>query len=173
MRVAEERDDVEVAWARIVADYDREVTDPVGPWPVEEDLSDAAGESGASDRTPSGIVAAAPAPEPAEEDLLVPPGSAPAAAETDGFDADGHDADHHYVPPEPPPLGRPDLPTGIAWAGVLGGPVVLLLAAALALDLPSLLTAACVIGFIGGVVFLVMTMDDGRGRDGWDDGAQV
>ncbi len=171
--MAEERDDVEVAWARIVADYDRAVEDPVARWPVAEDVPDAAAGPGGTDpaRTPSPPAGAHPVPEPAEEDLLRPPR---AAADPDPFaGADLPDDEHHFVPPEPPPLGRPDLPTGIAWAGVLGGPVVLLLAAVLTWHLHSLVTAACVVGFVGGVVFLVATMDDGRGRDGWNDGAQV
>ena len=62
---------------------------------------------------------------------------------------------------------------GIAWAGVFGGPALLMLAAALSISLPSVITTACLIGFVGGVVFLVASMDDGRDRDGWDNGAQV
>ena len=65
------------------------------------------------------------------------------------------------------------MPTGLAWAGVLGGPVLLLLATMLAWDMPRLLTAACIVGFVGGMVYLVATMDNGSGRDGWDNGAQV
>jgi hypothetical protein len=163
--VAEERDDLEVAWARIVADYDRAVDDPVARWPIAEDVPEATADPGpARTEPPAGRLGQE---LPAGDDLPDPPGEAPAD------DADRPEPEHHYVPPEPPPLGRPDLPSGIAWAGVLGGPVVLLLAAVLTWDLPGLLTAACVIGFVGGVVFLVATMDDGRGRDGWDDGAQV
>jgi hypothetical protein len=166
--VAEERDDLEVAWARIVADYDRAVDDPVARWPIAEDVSDATADPTADPgpaRTepPSGRLGQ---DLPAVDHRPDAPDEGPVAG-------DRPDSEHHYVPPEPPPLGRPDLPTGIAWAGVLGGPVLLLLAAVLTWDLPGLLTAACVIGFVGGVVFLVATMDDGQGRDGWDDGAQV
>jgi hypothetical protein len=162
--VAEERDDLEVAWARIVADYDRAVDDPVARWPIAEDVPEATVEPGPERTEPPGLLGQ---DLPSVDDLP----DTSAGAPTD--DSEGPEPEHHYVPPEPPPLGRPDLPSGIAWAGVLGGPVVLLLAAVLTWDLPGLLTAACVIGFVGGVVFLVTTMDDGRGRDGWDDGAQV
>lgn len=163
--MAEERDDLEVAWARIVADYDRAVDDPVARWPIAEDVPEPTADPGPA-RTEPATDRLGQDP-PAVDDLP----DAPAEAPVD--DTDRPDSEHHYVPPEPPPLGRPDLPSGIAWAGVLGGPVLLLLATVLTWDLPGLLTAACVIGFVGGVVFLVATMDDGRGRDGWDDGAQV
>jgi len=176
--VPEERDDVEMAWARIVADYDREVTDPVSRWPVQEDLPDPADEGAATGSPVSEAPAAVSPPGTADEDLLVPLGSTPAAedsedSESGDLDGEESESDHHYVPPEPPPLGRPDPLTGLAWAGVLGGPVLLMLAAALGLTLPSALTTACLIGFVGGVVFLVASMDDGRDRDGWDNGAQV
>jgi hypothetical protein len=164
--VAEERDDLEVAWARIVADYDRAVDDAVARWPVAEDVTEPTTDPGQprTEPPPTGRLGQ---DLPAVDDRPDPPDGAPVD------DDDRPDSEHHYVPPEPPPLGRPDLPTGIAWAGVLGGPVLLLLAAVLTWDLPGLLTAVCVTGFVGGVVFLVATMDDGQGRDGWDDGAQV
>lgn len=180
--MAEERDDVEVAWARIVADYDREVDDAVGRWPAEEDLDDPTDDEPATspvrwtDESSAERPGWGQAPDLVDDeaddrvddraDDGVPAGTPP---EVD----DRWDPEHHYVPPAPPPLSRPDLTTGLAWAGVLGGPLTLLLATALAWDLPRLVTAACVIGFVGGIVFLVATMDDGRGRDGWDDGAQV
>ena len=174
----EERDDVEAAWARLVADYDREVTDPVSRWPVQEDLPDPADDSATAGSTASEAPASASRPEAADEDLLVPLGSSPAAADADGAEAalsnsEESDPDHHFIPPEPPPLPRPDPVMGIAWAGVFGGPALLMLAAALSISLPSVITTACLIGFVGGVVFLVASMDDGRDRDGWDNGAQV
>ncbi|MDF2969154.1 MAG: hypothetical protein K0Q93_2932 [Nocardioidaceae bacterium] len=183
--MAEERDDVEVAWARIVADYDREVTDPVSRWPVQEDLPDPADESAADGSTASEAPAAATRPEAADEDLLVPLGSSAAAADADADDEsrqsdlddqaelEESDSDHHFIPPDPPPLGRPDPLMGIAWGGVFGGPAMLMLAAALGITLPSVVITACLIGFVGGVIFLVASMDDGPGRDGWDNGAQV
>ncbi len=176
--MAEERDDVEVEWARIVAGYDREVDDAVSRWPVEEDLLDPPAGTDATDRRLTDPSVSRLDPRPAGDE---PPDSFDRAADLPGEAVDagavidretGHDTEHHYVPPEPPPLPRPDLPTGLAWAGVLGGPILMLLAAVLAWDLPRLLTAVCVVGFVGGMVFLVATMDDG-GRDGWDDGAQV
>ncbi len=148
---AEERDDLDVAWARIVADYDREIEPQVGRWPAQEDLDDS------------------------PPDTCTAPDTEPAAMPETALDAPAlgvHD-EHHFVPPEPPPLGPPDLPTGMAWGGLLGGPLLLLFSTLLAWQLPSLLTAACILGFVGGMVFLIARLGDGSDRDGWDDGAQV
>jgi len=162
--VAEERDDVEVAWARIVADYDREVDPGTARWPAQEDLDDPP-----------------PADEAAEPEVqtevdpgdLLRPGASTLPEELARERAEQRERDEHFIPPPPPPLVRPDLPTGVAWAGLLGGPALLLLSTVLGWALPSLLTAACVVGFIGGLVYLVATMEDRRGGDGWDNGAQV
>ena len=83
--------------------------------------------------------------------------------------------DGHYVPPAPPPLPRPVGVVGAAWVALLGGPIVLLVATVLGWDLPTVVTAACVLGFVGGLVFLIAQLDDGSrdGPDGWDNGAQV
>ncbi len=165
--MAEERDDVEVAWARIVADYDREVDPGTGRWPAEEDLDDPA----ATDETDEAAAGARPVADPSE---LLRPGASSIPAEWAARDAaERREHDEHFVPPPPPPLTRPDLPTGVAWAGLLGGPAMLLLATVLGWALPSLLTAACVVGFIGGLVYLVATMDNRSDGDGWGNGAQV
>lgn len=161
--MADERDDVEVAWARIVADYDREVDPGTGRWPAQEDLDDPSADD-ATNRADSDSD-----PDPA--DLLHPAGSS-VPAEWAQPEAEPREHEH-FVPPPPPPLTRPDLPTGLAWGGLLGGPAVLLLATALGWMLPGLLTAGCVVGFIGGLVYLVATMDNRSDGDGWDNGAQV
>ncbi len=149
---AEERDDLDVAWARIVADYDRDVEPQVGRWPAQEDLDD----------------------PPADTPIAPAHGIDPAAEPEPGLDAGVPARDeHHFVPPEPPPLGLPDLPTGVAWGGLAGGPALLLISTVLGWELPTLLTAACVIGFVGGMVFLIARLGNGSDRDGWDDGAQV
>lgn len=140
---AEERDDLDLAWARIVDDYHREAEPGTERWPAAEDVDDD--------------------PPPAAA-----PGSAP-----DSLPAVLREEEHHFVPPEPPPLQRPEPTTALAWGGLLGGPALLLLATVLGWDLPDLLTGACVVGFVGGLVWLVAHLDDGRRRDGWDDGAQV
>ena len=84
------------------------------------------------------------------------------------------DDEGHYLPPPPPPLPRPGGAVGVAWLGVVLGPTLLLLAAALDWSMSPLLMSACVLGFVGGVVFLILQLDDDRAdADGWDDGAQI
>ena len=108
-------------------------------------------------------------PEPDERAALDAEATSGTAAE-----AVRHDEEGHYVPPAPPPLPRPVGVVGAAWVALLGGPSVLLVATVLGWDLPVLVTAVCVLGFVGGLVFLITQLDDGRDEaDGWDNGAQV
>lgn len=80
-----------------------------------------------------------------------------------------------YVPPEPPPIPRPDLPGRLAWAGVLVGPVLLLVCALLAqaVDVPSWLVGTIVTGTVAGFGYLVWRLPRTRERDDPDDGAVV
>ncbi len=80
--------------------------------------------------------------------------------------------DEGYVPPEPPPLPRGDLVSRLAWAGVLGGPLFLLLAAIVWRELPKALLLAALAAFVGGFVTLVARMP-GATPDEPDDGAVV
>jgi hypothetical protein len=78
----------------------------------------------------------------------------------------------HFVPPDPPPLPRTDAITAAAWAGVLGVPVVVLLAAVLRWTLPVWAVWLCIVGFVGGFGLLVWRMRD-RDPDDRGDGAVV
>lgn len=80
--------------------------------------------------------------------------------------------DEHFEPPEPGPIPCGDLVSRLAWAGVLGGPAVLLVAAVAAGALPSLMVVAALLAFVGGFITLVARMPADRGDDG-DDGAVV
>lgn len=134
-------DDVDEAWAKIVAGY--------GPEPDDRATLDA---------------------DPGEpQHPENPPVEDPQPDDPQPND------DGHYVPPAPPPLPRPVGVVGAAWVALLGGPIVLLVATVLGWELPTVVTAACVLGFVGGLVFLIAQLDDGsRDRpDGWDNGAQV
>ena len=90
-------------------------------------------------------------PEPAEEDL-------------------DEDDEGHFVPPEPPPLPTADTTAKFAWLGVLGGPVLLLLAVLLGWEMTWWLATVGIGGLLGGFATLVMRMrtddedDDGPGR---------
>lgn len=77
-----------------------------------------------------------------------------------------------YTPPEPPPLPRLAPDRAVAWAGVFGSPLVLLLALLLSISIPTWLGYLLVCGFVGGFVYLVVKMPR-EPRDPWDDGAQV
>jgi hypothetical protein len=80
--------------------------------------------------------------------------------------------DEGYVPPEPPPLPRGDLASRAAWAGVLGGPLFLLIAAIVWQSLPKMLLLAALAAFVGGFVTLVARMPS-ESPDEPDDGAVV
>lgn len=97
--------------------------------------------------------------------FLVPPEGQPATPPAAG-DEEG------FVPPPPPPLPRLEPDRMLAWTGVLGSPVVLLCALVFSLSVPAWLGYLLVGGFVGGFIYLVVTMPR-EPRDPWDDGAQV
>ncbi|MEI8409476.1 MULTISPECIES: hypothetical protein [unclassified Kribbella] len=83
---------------------------------------------------------------------------------------DPHD---HFVPPEPPRGPRLDWISRLAWLGLIGGPVLLILAAVLDFGAGRITTLA-VVGFIGGFLTLVIRMKDRLPPDDTpDDGAVV
>ncbi|MET9431998.1 MULTISPECIES: hypothetical protein [unclassified Streptomyces] len=184
--------DEEAAWAAIVAGYGEEPADPPGVKPftfkavedlalpegdvngvngiddvhgvrddVDDDPEDGGGDTrdagGASDRPLGSSVVFAPGvggggprdyalPEPKEEDL------------------DASD-EGHFVPPEPPPLPEADTTAKFAWLGVVGGPVLMLVAVLLQWDMTWWLTTLCVGGFVGGFLTLVARMRHGDEED--------
>lgn len=76
-----------------------------------------------------------------------------------------------FVPPEPPPLPRGDLPSRLAWGGVLGAPLFFLVCALFWRDVPGLLVVAGIAAFVAGFGALVVRMP--ANRDDGDDGAVV
>ncbi|MEE1819248.1 hypothetical protein PUR59_30080 [Streptomyces sp. SP18ES09] len=85
-------------------------------------------------------------------------------------DAPGGSDEGHFVPPEPPPLPEADATAKFAWLGVVGGPVLMLLAVLLQWDMTWWLTTLCVGGFLGGFATLVARMKhDDEDDDGFDD----
>jgi hypothetical protein len=112
---------------------------------------------------------------PSLRDLDAPVGHADAVSPTDPAEDDAEDpVDHeeHYVPPPPPPLPRPAPPRLLAWVGLFGVPVFVLVALVLGVDLPSWAGILLMAWFVGGFVYLVASMRPPSG-DGYDDGAQV
>lgn len=81
------------------------------------------------------------------------------------------DEDEGYEPPHPPPIPRPSDTVGrFAWAGVLGGPILVVAANVLSWD--TWLSGLGVAATIGGFVALVARMKD-RDPDDDDNGAVV
>lgn len=71
----------------------------------------------------------------------------------------------HFVPPEPPPLPEADVTAKFGWIGVIGGPVLMLLAVLLQWNMTWWLTTLCIGGFLGGFVTLVARMSHGDDED--------
>ncbi|MCX5382926.1 hypothetical protein [Streptomyces sp. NBC_00083] len=184
--------DEEAAWAAIVAGYGEEPADPPGTRPFrsvedlalpegEPDGTDEGGGAGGEDREDGKPGPAAAPPEPPAKGLDKPAlGSsvvfAPGVrgprdhrpAEPLDHDEDGSD-EGHFVPPEPPPLPEADVTAKFAWLGVVGGPLLLILAAVFGWDMTWWLTTLGVGGFLGGIATLFARMqpdedDDDPGR---------
>lgn len=170
--------DEEAAWAAIVAGYGEEPADPPGARPFRsvEDL--ALLEPTVSDDDPAETPQATKDKKDKKDKPATPLGgsvsfapgvggprdyTAPEPADDD-FDEDD---EGHFVPPEPPPLPESDATAKFAWLGVLGGPVLLLLAVVLGWNMTWWLTTVGIGGFLGGFATLVMRMrtDDEDGDD--------
>jgi len=110
-------------------------------------------------------------PGPPVEAIREPRPAEPSASWDDPFpDADW--STDRFVPPPPPPLPTPPADRLVAWLGVLGSPLVLLVCLVLGIALPSLVAYLLVAGFVGGFLYLVIRMPRGP-RDPDDDGAQL
>ncbi|MFG3103210.1 hypothetical protein ACGFZL_22190 [Streptomyces sp. NPDC048182] len=157
--------DEDAAWAAIVAGYGDEPKDPPGAKPFKsvEDLALLEPETNderpeperpASARPLGGSVAFAPGVGPRDH--------SPAEPSDDDL---GADDEGHFVPPEPPPLPDGDTTARFAWLGVLGGPVLLLLAVLLGWEMTWWLTTLSIGGFLGGFATLVVRMRPGDEED--------
>ncbi|MEW2165781.1 hypothetical protein AB0912_22690 [Streptomyces sp. NPDC007084] len=114
-----------------------------------------------------------PSVKPLGGSVAFAPGVGGLAGPRDHTPAEPSDEDDegHFVPPEPPPLPAGDTTAKFAWLGVLGGPVLLLLAVLLGWDMTWWLSTLGIGGFVGGFATLVMRMqsddddldDPGRG----------
>jgi hypothetical protein len=91
------------------------------------------------------------------------------------FEPDEDFQDAGFVPPDPEPLHLGGARTA-AWAGVLGAPVVALVATVVVtatdLTVPRWFGWLLVAAFLGGFGYLVLTMPKDR-DDPWDDGARL
>jgi hypothetical protein len=172
--MVEQNDDL--TFAQLVAGFDRPLGGTIAPWPVDEDLS------GNDARVIDERDAAAPV-EPDTEGDAGRRRWGDRGDNTVGSDDeflavtwrsrdDASDRGEHFVPDPPAPLPHLEPYKQLAWAGVIGGPLTLLIAALTGLDLPQWLSWLAIVGFVGGFITLVASMSD---DDDWDpdDGAVV
>ncbi|MGH3370603.1 MAG: hypothetical protein ACRDPR_11430, partial [Nocardioidaceae bacterium] len=125
-------------------------------WPASEDVDEDEAETETAEKP--AVVTADEADEADDE----PPARA------------AKDPHEHYIPPEPPRGPRLDWIGRIAWAGVIGGPLLLVLVALLDLGSSNRVTLIGALGFAGGFLTLVFRMKDRLPADDTpDDGAVV
>jgi hypothetical protein len=144
--------DLEAAWKAIVENY--------GERPVM-------GEPEAPPATTGTVEPVRPSPSLFDRTYLD-------ALDEQADDGAPYDRQEHFVPPEPPPVPRATPARTLAWVGLFGAPLVMLVAVIVHLALPMWLIMFLGTAFIGGFVFLVATMQH-REHDGFggDDGAVV
>ena len=147
--------DVDARFAEIVAGWEPSPTDPV----------DEPREAAPPDEP-------APPPEPPTAErlrgLFQPTWNDPLESEASWED------EGHFVPPPPPPLPRVEPHRRVAWAGLLGTPLVALLLIGAGIRLTGWMAFLLAAAFIGGFGYLVATMRSGP-PDEWsgDDGARL
>lgn len=80
----------------------------------------------------------------------------------------------HFVPPPPPPLPQIEPHRRLAWAGLVGTPLVALLLIGAGIRVTGWMAFLLVVTFVGGFGYLVATMRSGP-PDDWsgDDGARI
>ncbi len=143
----EDQAEFDEAWARIVEDLNE--SDP--------DLgSGAVSEGHSSPPADAESATAAPGPDQGLAALFEPlrrPGPGPDAF-VDNWEDEGT------------PVKR------LAWAGALGGPAVLVLAALTGWNAPTVVTVGAGIAALAGFATLVWHLPDSK-EDGWDDGARL
>jgi hypothetical protein len=170
----------DLTFAQLVAGFDRPLGGTVAPWPVDEDLSadQARVADDRDDRDSHDTATQRDTSEPGrrrkgdrEDDPRASDEEYLAVTWQSRRD-DSVDRDDHFVPEPPAPLPHLEPYKQLAWAGVIGGPLALLVAALTGLALPEWLSWLAIVGFVGGFVTLVATMSD---DDDWDpdDGAVV
>lgn len=162
--------DEDAAWRDIVAHYgDRPELDEPGSEAADPGPRAADPESGTARVEPPDT------PDPSDESreerlrgLFQPSWSDPLDSEATWED------EGHFTPPAPPPMPELDPRRRLAWFGLFGSPVVMLVAVVLGWSLPNWLMFCLAVSFAGGFVYLVATMPNRRPGDGsGGDGAVV
>ena len=162
----ERPEDFEDAWARIV----EELTSDAGP--------DSSGDEAAAGPTPSvpgspetGLPSGSGNTEAGLTALFEPLRRAEPQPDPGTF-VDNWQDEGHFTPPPPPDLPEGTPISRLAWAGLLGGPTVLLLIALTGWDGPRIVSIGAGLATLAGFVTLVWLLPESR-DDGWDDGARL
>ncbi|MCW2868163.1 MAG: hypothetical protein JWR20_2351 [Marmoricola sp.] len=159
--------DEDALWRAIVENYgERARLDPDGPTTPAPTAGPPSG------RTPARP--GPPAKRPPARDLtggVDIPEVPPSLRDLDGpVHREPPEDGEHFVPPPPPPVPLASPPRLLAWIGLFGVPVLVLVALVAGWPVPSWLGLLLTVWFVGGFVFLVASMRPGpRGED--DDGA--
>ena len=148
--------DIDARFAEIIAGWDTSAT------PEEDDLAPEA-----------------PAPAPAEPEPEPPPAERLRGlfqpTWNDQLDSEASWEDEgHFVPPPPPPLPHVEPRRRLAWAALIGSPLIALLMIGAGLVVEGWMSFLLVVAFVGGFGYLVATMRSGP-PDDWsgDDGARL
>jgi hypothetical protein len=162
-------EDVDAAFARLVAGYDADPDAPAAgdaearPWPAAEDVDES------TDPHPS----SAEPPDLGGPDIPIGEGFVISSIDPLNTEATWDD-EGHFVPPTPPPVPRLEPLMLLAWAGVLGSVAIAVFATLVGWVIPRLLLLAMIVGFIGGIVVLIARISrDPTDPDHPDDGAVV
>jgi hypothetical protein len=162
--------DIDSAFAAIVAGW---ADESPATWPAEEDLTQGRHRQIDDPKAPSGNPPGRHQELDDDELALSGPSGAliPSVEQPEAGPEDDIGRADAFVPPDPP-LPRGDAFTMLAWAGVILGPVFLLIAVIAWPDAPRYLLLTALGGFVGGFVTLVARMPKNR-DDQDDDGAVV
>ncbi|MDT0201212.1 hypothetical protein [Nocardioides sp. AE5] len=82
------------------------------------------------------------------------------------------EGDDRFVPPPPPPVPAPEPGRLLAWLGLFGAPLLMLVALVAGRPFRGIWAVLLAAAFVGGFVYLVKTMSDEPRRPG-DDGARL
>lgn len=174
----------DLTWAQIVAGFDQPVGHVVNPWPANEDLDWSATSStdkDDSDGDDSQDVRSGRTGDLrgwlAQRDATRSETPTEHRGNVDDTDLAARrredDDEDRFVPEPPPPLPKLEPFKQLAWVGLIGGPLLLLVSALFAVSLPGLLSALAIGGFVGGFITLISTMGDRDDDCDSDNGAVV
>jgi hypothetical protein len=174
--------DVEAAWAKIVAGWDKEPD--TAPWPASENLPDATADTltAPADPTRSVEPPASPARRPSATDISgvsLGPRTDDGPSLLDGLDTFGNDLpgeptdDEGYTPPPPPPLPRISKYAVAGLLGIVLGFVLFLFPDLIPID-RTIVTVTGFLAILAGFITLISRLRRGDDEDyDPDDGAKV